>query len=176
MIETSALVAIILEEPGWRQVAEQIVQANALTTCVNVFEAALAIVRERDLKPTAGHAVVRELANRLAIEVRSYDAAAIPHAVAARERFGRAAWAEHGRLPFLRRGEAMPGAAALRRPRFRADRRQRSGLRPRPVCPPRAATGSSASGFPLSSRRSASPAGDQSTRSPRRGSSATAFT
>jgi len=88
MIETSALVAIILEEPGWRQVAEQIVQANALTTCVNVFEAALAIVRERDLKPTAGHAVVRELANRLAIEVRSYDAAAIPHAVAARERFG----------------------------------------------------------------------------------------
>ncbi len=88
MIETSALVAIILEEPGWRQVAEQIVQANALTTCVNVFEAALAIVRERDLKPTAGHAVVRDGANRLAIEVRSYDAAAIPHAVAARERFG----------------------------------------------------------------------------------------
>ena len=88
MIETSALVAIILEEPGWRQVAEQIVQANALTTCVNVFEAALAIVRERDLKPTSAHAVVRELANRLAIEVRSYDAAAIPHAVAARERFG----------------------------------------------------------------------------------------
>jgi uncharacterized protein with PIN domain len=25
MVETSALVAIVLEEPGWRQIAEQIV-------------------------------------------------------------------------------------------------------------------------------------------------------
>jgi ribonuclease VapC len=88
MVETSALVAIVLEEPGWRQIAEQIVQARAFTTCVNAFEAALAIVRERELKPTAAHAIVGDLADRLAIEVRSYDAEAIPHAVAARERFG----------------------------------------------------------------------------------------
>ncbi len=41
MVETSTLVAIMLEEPGWRQVAEQIVGARAFTTGFNVFEAAL---------------------------------------------------------------------------------------------------------------------------------------
>jgi ribonuclease VapC len=41
MVETSALVAIILEEPGWRQLAERIAAASAFTTCFNVFEALL---------------------------------------------------------------------------------------------------------------------------------------
>ncbi len=55
MVETSALVAIILEEPGWRQVAERIVSASAFTSCFNVFEAALAVVREKDPSPSAAH-------------------------------------------------------------------------------------------------------------------------
>ena len=51
MVETSALVAIILEEPGWRQLAEQIVNATAFTTCVNVFEESRAIGREPQVQP-----------------------------------------------------------------------------------------------------------------------------
>lgn len=52
-VETSALVAIIPEEPGWRQLAERIAGASAFTTCFNIFEAALAVVREKDLSPSA---------------------------------------------------------------------------------------------------------------------------
>jgi ribonuclease VapC len=90
-----------------------------------MFDAALAIVRERKLKPTAAHAIVRDLADRLAI---NYEAEAIPHAIAARERFGA------GRRGLnmgdcLSYGAAKQGRApALCRRGFPADRRQRSCL------------------------------------------------
>jgi ribonuclease VapC len=88
MVETSALVAIILEEPGWRQLAEQVVRTSAFTTCFNVFEAALALVRERRLKPSEAYGIVLDAAARLAIEIRNYEADAIPSAIAGRENFG----------------------------------------------------------------------------------------
>ena len=88
MVETSALVAIILEEPGWRQLAERIVGASAFTTCFNIFEAALALVRQRDLTPSAAHRIVLETAARLDVEIRDYPSRAIRHAIVARERFG----------------------------------------------------------------------------------------
>jgi ribonuclease VapC len=88
MVETSALVAIILEEPGWRQLAEQVVRTSAFTTCFNVFEAALAVVRARRLKPSEAYGIVLDAAARLAIEIRNYEADAIPSAIAGRENFG----------------------------------------------------------------------------------------
>ena len=88
MVELSALTAIILEEPGWRQLAEQVVRTNAFTTCFNVFEAALAIVRERRLKPSEAYGIILDAAARLAIEITDYEAEAIPLAVAGREKFG----------------------------------------------------------------------------------------
>jgi ribonuclease VapC len=88
MVESSALTAIILEEPGWRQLAEQVVRTNAFTTCFNVFEAALAIVRERQLKPSEAYSIVLDAMARLAIEVTGYEADAIPLAIAGREKFG----------------------------------------------------------------------------------------
>jgi len=88
MVETSALVAIILEEPGWRGLAEQTVGARAFTTCFNVFEAALAVVRERRLTPSASHEIVVEVAGRLGVEVRNYETDAIPYAIVAREKYG----------------------------------------------------------------------------------------
>jgi ribonuclease VapC len=88
MVESSALAAIILEEPGWRQLAEQIVRTSAFTTCFNVFEAALAVVRERRLRPSEAYGIVLDAAARLAIEIRDYGADAIPFAVMGRERFG----------------------------------------------------------------------------------------
>ncbi len=87
MVETSALVAIILEEPGWRQLAERIASASAFTTCFNIFEAALA-VREKDLSPSAAHLIVLDTTARLDVEIRDYASQAILHAIAARERFG----------------------------------------------------------------------------------------
>jgi ribonuclease VapC len=88
MVESSALVAIILEEPGWRQLAEQVVRASAFTSCFNVFEAALALVRERRLTPSDAYGIVLDTAARLAIEIRDYGADAIPLAIIGRERFG----------------------------------------------------------------------------------------
>jgi len=88
MVETSALVAIILEEPGWRQFAERIVGASAFTTCFNVSEAALAVVREKDLAPSAAHMIVVDTAARLDVVIRNYPSQAIPFAIAARERLG----------------------------------------------------------------------------------------
>jgi ribonuclease VapC len=88
MVESSALAAIILEEPGWRQLAEQVVRTSAFTTCFNVFEAALAVVRERRLRPPEAYQIVLDAAARLAIEVRDYGADAIPYAVIGRAKFG----------------------------------------------------------------------------------------
>jgi ribonuclease VapC len=88
MVESSALAAIILEEPGWRQLAEQVARTKAFTTCFNVFEAALAVVRERRLKPSNAYRIVLDTAARLAIEIRDYRADAIPFAIIGREKFG----------------------------------------------------------------------------------------
>jgi ribonuclease VapC len=88
MVESSALAAIILEEPGWRQLAEEVARTNAFTTCFNVFEAALAIVREHRLKPSEAYGIVLDAAQRLAIEIRDYGADALPLAIMGREKFG----------------------------------------------------------------------------------------
>jgi ribonuclease VapC len=88
LVETSALVAIILEEPGWKSLAEQVVAGRALTTCVNAFEASLALVREKAISPTAAYEMVIEAAARLDVMVTDYAADALPFAAAARERFG----------------------------------------------------------------------------------------
>jgi ribonuclease VapC len=88
MVETSALVAILLEEPGWKSLAEQIVASIAVTTCVNVFEASLAVVRARTISPTQAYEIVRDMATRLDIEVTDYASAALPLAISARQAFG----------------------------------------------------------------------------------------
>ncbi len=88
MVETSALVAIIVEGPGWRQLAERIAGASAFTTRFNIFEAALAVVREKDLSPSAPHLIVLDAAALLDVEISDYASRAIAYAIAARERFG----------------------------------------------------------------------------------------
>lgn len=88
MVETSALVSIILEEDGWQSLAEQITETKAVTTCVNVFEATLAVTRERRHKPKAALEIVQAACESLDIQVTSVFPALIPLAVDARERFG----------------------------------------------------------------------------------------
>jgi ribonuclease VapC len=108
MVESSALAAIILEESGWRQLAEEVFRTSAFTTCFNVFEAALAIVRERRLKPSEAYSLVLIATSRLAIEITDYEADAIPFAIAGREKFGAS---KHG----LNMGDCLSYGAAKRR-------------------------------------------------------------
>ena len=89
LVETSALVAIALEEPGWEELAEAVASAESpMTTGVNLFEAALALVRVREVKPTEAHGIVEDLVGALGVRV----AAVVPEmtllAVQAREKFG----------------------------------------------------------------------------------------
>ncbi|MCW2333542.1 ribonuclease VapC [Rhodoblastus acidophilus] len=89
LVETSALVAIALEEPGWEKLAEAIASANnPVTTCINVFEAALALSRVRELAPTETHSLVERLVAALGVEVAGISPEMIALAALARQRFG----------------------------------------------------------------------------------------
>jgi ribonuclease VapC len=89
LVETSALVAILFEEPEWEAFTDRILAAKTLTTSVNVFETVLALTKLVANPPTEAHARVLKLAHRLAIEIISLTQEMIPHAVLARERYGR---------------------------------------------------------------------------------------
>jgi ribonuclease VapC len=88
MVETSALAAIILEEDGWRPLAEQIAEAKAVTTCVNIFETALALSQERGFSPTAANEIVEAAAESLGVEIHAVSPPMHRLAAEARERFG----------------------------------------------------------------------------------------
>ncbi len=88
MVETSALVAILLEEHGWQALAEQIAESEAATTCVNIFEATLALSHERQFKPTAALELVEAACKSLDVQVTGVLPALISTAVNARERYG----------------------------------------------------------------------------------------
>ncbi len=111
MVETSALVAILLEQPGWKLLAEEVADARAFTTCVNVFEASLALVRERTVSPKIAYDIVVDAADQLHVEITDYAVAALPFAVSAREAFGAG---RHG----LNMGDCLSyGAARAKRAR-----------------------------------------------------------
>ena len=89
LVETSALVAILFEEPEWEAFTDLIVATKSLTTSVNVFEAVLALTKIVANPATEAHARVLKLIRRLAVEIVPLTPEMIPHAVAARERYGR---------------------------------------------------------------------------------------
>lgn len=89
MIDTSALVAIILREPGWIVVAARIDAAERpFTTTVAVIEAALALARDGVYAPSAAYSEIALLLERADIRVEPVDDAMIPFALAAREKDG----------------------------------------------------------------------------------------
>ena len=89
LVETSALVSIILEESDWRSLTEAILAAQCRTTAVNIFEAVLAVSKQSSATPSEAHETVLEFVAKLSIGVVSLTPEMIPHAVAARERYGR---------------------------------------------------------------------------------------
>jgi ribonuclease VapC len=106
MVETSALVAIALEEKGWEELAETIASAEVpMTTCINLFEAALALVRVKEVKPTEAQSLVQDLAAIMGLQVEAIVPEMMDLAVRARENFGAG---RHG----LNFGDCLSYAAA----------------------------------------------------------------
>lgn len=88
-VETSAIVALILEEPGSAELAERLDAADgAVTTVVNAFEAALSVgrvIQDRELAAK----VVPELLSRAGIEMIGVDASLYHGVVDAYAKYGK---------------------------------------------------------------------------------------
>ena len=89
LVETSALCAILLEEPDWRELTETLVASESCTTAVNAFEAVLALTKQARVTPAQAYEDLLELTTTLSIDVLAFTPEMLPHAVAARERYGR---------------------------------------------------------------------------------------
>ncbi len=89
LVETSALVAILFEEPEWEEFTDDIVEAKYGTPSIHIFETVLALAKLAATPPTDAHERVSRLVERLKIAVIPYTPESPPHAVSARERYGR---------------------------------------------------------------------------------------
>jgi hypothetical protein len=77
-----------LRNPTGDRPPREFAGASAFAACFNVFEAALAVVREKDLAPSPAHLMALDAAAWLDGEISHCAASqAIAHAIAARERF-----------------------------------------------------------------------------------------
>jgi len=88
LVETSAIVAIIIEEPDWRELTAKIESSRCQTTSINVFKAVLALAKTRGT-PSLAHDAARKFMEESGIEIVAVALEMIPHAVHARERYGR---------------------------------------------------------------------------------------
>jgi ribonuclease VapC len=89
LVETSALVAIALEESDWLDLAAAISAADCKTTAFNVFEAVLAIAFRKSQSPEAAHEAVLAILAVSLIEILPFTPDMLTHAVAARQRYSR---------------------------------------------------------------------------------------
>lgn len=89
-VDASAIVAILTREPDAEDLVERLErQSDRRTSCIAVYEAALAIARRRDMPPARAFDVVRRFQdgyNILDVDVAARDGAV---AIAAFERFGK---------------------------------------------------------------------------------------
>ncbi|MDE3175691.1 MAG: type II toxin-antitoxin system VapC family toxin [Pseudomonadota bacterium] len=89
LVETSALVAIILEEQDWQALAQAMALSACTTSVFNVFEASLAVASRKAVAVGEANALVMSLAEEFAVVIVPLTPDMIPHAIAARERYGR---------------------------------------------------------------------------------------
>ena len=83
------MAAIALEEPDWRFLTSEILAADCVTTVFNIFESVLAVAKQTSATPSQAHADISELVEKLSIAILPFTPDMLPHAVAARERYGR---------------------------------------------------------------------------------------
>jgi len=89
MVETSALAAILFGEPERRDFLERIAETDSsFTIATVVFEAILALCRQKSVAPAEAEAIVSALLAELRVEVTGFEPAMIPLAVEARQKYG----------------------------------------------------------------------------------------
>jgi ribonuclease VapC len=79
----------LLREPEALQFLDVLATRACKTGAFNIFEASLAVSSRRMLTTSAAHTLVVALVKEFAVEVVPLTPDMIPHAVLARERFGR---------------------------------------------------------------------------------------
>lgn len=89
LVETSAIVALVLEEPEAGNLAERLSAAKKpVTTVVNAFEAALSVGRVIENRELAAQ-VVPEFLSSAGVEMIGIDADLYDHVVSAYARYGK---------------------------------------------------------------------------------------
>jgi ribonuclease VapC len=89
LVETSAIIAILLREPDWRDYAAELATRACKTGAVNVFEASLAMMSRGALSVEEAHERVAARIEEFYIEIVPFTPEMLPRAIAARERYGR---------------------------------------------------------------------------------------
>jgi ribonuclease VapC len=89
LVETSAILAVLLQESDGETFAESMEAAECVTTATIVFEATLGLTKQRAHAPKHALTLVEMFVQSMDIEVVSFTPEMLPYAVAARERYGR---------------------------------------------------------------------------------------
>ena len=89
LVETSAILAILLRELDWRTFANELGTKVCKTSAVNVFEASLAMASRRAMTVGEAYEQVSALLYEFDVEILAFTPEMLPHAVSARERYGR---------------------------------------------------------------------------------------
>ncbi|MCC0006357.1 MAG: type II toxin-antitoxin system VapC family toxin [Methylobacteriaceae bacterium] len=90
MIDASALLAILLEEPEARNVRGRIASADGpFTSPLAVYETVARLVRLYGMSPQQADAIVRALLKEYGAKVVAVDDTITPHALDALDRYGR---------------------------------------------------------------------------------------
>jgi ribonuclease VapC len=90
MLETSAILAILLNEPERAEFLDAIEAAKSpFTTAVALSEAAMALAARTQIAPTAALQAVRAFLDQAGVAVVDFIAAMAEPALEAREKFGR---------------------------------------------------------------------------------------
>jgi ribonuclease VapC len=137
MLETSAILAVLLNEPERAEFLDAIEKAESpFTTAVALGEAAMALAARTPIAPTTALQTVRAFLDQAGVSVVDFVAAMAEPAVEAREKFGRGRHpaalnfgdclsygaARHHRAPLLFKGEdfAQTDIASALPPRARS--------------------------------------------------------
>ncbi len=89
-VETSALVAIILEEEGWEVLAGKIDATDKpVSTSVACFETICAIAQRKQISPSQAHEIVMATVEIAGITISGFSSEMLEHAVRAGELYGK---------------------------------------------------------------------------------------
>jgi ribonuclease VapC len=88
-VETSAMMAILLQEPDWRELAERVRDSDeAFTSSVALLEATFGIRNERGLPISVAYSIVRDFIDAFGLMVVEISPAMIDAAVEGAEKYG----------------------------------------------------------------------------------------